>query len=217
MHFFHSRDPYMEISLDFLSQVPRLLRELTGIVQETTDKRRQRRIEFFDQEIAPAHADMQAINDDYMASFSELLGLLKSKGDLDRTIELLKKKRLVMLTTRSDRLASAKALTDARKTSYIKKREIAAFVDYSEAIRAYLRDASPGDARFSWYSAFIDEFEHLASYGRFPEGEFASISSSGPPVDLIRRAYDQAIQVDIPCAWEKYSTAYHQLRLELKR
>jgi hypothetical protein len=207
----------MDVSLDFLSQIPRLLRELTAIVQETADKRRQKRVDFFDQEIAPAHEDMQAINSDYMANFSELLDLLKSKGDLERTIELLKKKRLVMLATRNDRLASAKALTDARKTAYIKKREIAAFVDYSEAVRAYLRDASPGDARFSWYSAFIDEFESLASYGQFPEGEFASISTSGPPVDLIRRAYEQAIQTDIPSAWEKYSTAYHQLRLELKR
>lgn len=207
----------MDMTLDFLSQIPRMLRELTAIVQEPLDRRRERRGDFFEREIAPAHEDMQAINKDYMDSFSELLQLMDSKADLGRTIELLKKKRLVMLATRKDRLASAKALADARKTAYIKKREVAGFVDYSEAIRGYLKDASPGDARFTWYGAFIDEFERLAGDGQFPEGEFIAISASGPPVDLVRRAYAQAIQTDIPDAWEKYSAAYHQLQLELRR
>src|SRR5215475_1112643 len=87
----------MNVSLDFLSQLPRLLREMIAIMQEPMDKRRELRHQFFDSEISPAHEAMLAINADYMASFSELLARMVSKDDLASTIELLKKKRLVLL------------------------------------------------------------------------------------------------------------------------
>jgi hypothetical protein len=207
----------MDVTVDFLTQIPRLLRELTKLVQEPLDRQRGRRTDFFKREIDPTHVDMQSINNDYMRGFSELIALLGSEADPERIIELLRQKRLVMLTTRSERLATAKALADARKTAYIRKREIASFVAYSEAIRTYLKDASPGDARFTWYGAFIDEFERLAKSGEFPSGEFASIIASKPPVDLIRNAFTQAVQTDSPRAWENYAAAYSQLRLELNR
>jgi hypothetical protein len=209
-------DP-MVVSLDFLSQVPRLLRELTAIVQEPMDRRRQRRSEFFDREIVPVHEDMAAINQDYMESFAELLKLLDSQDGSERTIELLKKRRLVMLSTRKDREAFAEALANVRKTSYIKQRELTSFLEYDQAIRRYLFSASPADARVSWYTAFIDAFESMTRRGESPFDHFSAIETSKPPAAIIREAYSAAVHTDIPEAWRHYSGAYHGLRLELKR
>jgi len=67
------------MNIDFLSQIPKLLKELISIVQEPFDKRRQRRNDFFKNEIAPIHQMMESIHADYTASFSELLELLHSQ------------------------------------------------------------------------------------------------------------------------------------------
>jgi hypothetical protein len=208
----------MVVTVDFLSQIPRMLRELVALVQDPSDRRQQRRSDFFDREIAPAHADMVAINKDYMESFVELRDLLRSGEDLERAIELLKMKRLVFLNQRKDREAFADALAEVKKSGYLKQRELAAFVDYCEGIRKYLSAASPGDARVSWYSAFIQGFESRVRMGESPHGQFFNeITTSRPPVEMMCDAYSDAVQTDIPDAWKQYSGAYHKLRLELTR
>ena len=159
-----------------------------------------------------------AINKDYMESFSELRDLLRSGEDLERTIELLKMKRLVFLDRRKDREAFAEALSEVKKRGYLKRRELAAFIEYCEGIRKYLLSASPGDARVSWYTSFIQGFEFRVRMGQSPYGQlFQEITTSKPPVELICDAYSAAVQSDIPEAWKQYSGAYHRLRLELKR
>ncbi len=208
----------MVVSVNFLSQVPRMLRELAAIVKEPSDRRRERRSEFFDREIVPAHEDMVAINKDYMASFSELRDLLRSGEGVERTIELLRMKRLVFLDRRKDREAFADALAEVKKSGYLKRRELAAFVEYYQGIRKYLLGASPGDARVSWYTSFIDGFESRVRMGESPYGQFfQEITTSRPPVEMMCDAYAAAVQTDIPEAWKQYSTAYHRLRLELTR
>ncbi len=208
----------MQIGIDFLSQIPRLLRELAEIVQQPLDRRRERRHEFYEKEISPAHESMVAIHEDYLSGFKELLALMDSHDDLDRTIELLRTKRLVMLTKRKDRQAFAEALKDVRKRGYLKQKELARLVDYSEAIQEYIRAASPADSRVSWYSAFIDSFEALAKRGESPYGAtYPAISSGGPPAAIVRDAVAEAIQRDLPEAWQAYSTAYQALQLELTR
>ncbi|HEX3788817.1 MAG TPA: hypothetical protein VHW44_13210 [Pseudonocardiaceae bacterium] len=189
-----------------------------AIVQEPMDKRRELRGQFFDSEIAPAHEAMTAINTDYMESFSELLSRLNSKDNLIRTIELLKKRRLVMLINRKDREAFAIALADVKKGGHLKQRELVALIEYEKAIFGYLHQASPADARVTWYTAFIDWFEFLVGTGDSPfDCHYASIETSRPPAEIVRDAYAAAIQYDIPEAWKDYSAAYQKLRITLKR
>jgi hypothetical protein len=70
----------------------------------------------------------------------------------------------------------------------------------------------------TWYTAFIDGFESLARNGESPFGRhFAAIATSKPPVDIVREAFADAIQHDLPEAWKNYTTAYFALRLELNR
>src|SRR5260370_13150424 len=102
----------IDIKFDVLAQIPKLLRELVALVQEQLEKMRTRRREFLQNEIAPIHQTMEAIHEDYMKSFSELLGLFQSQRDIPKTIELLKKKRLVLLTKRKDMLAYGEALKE---------------------------------------------------------------------------------------------------------
>ena len=79
-----------------------------------------------------------------------------------------------------------------------------------------MQSASPVDQRFSWYSGFINEFETIMKRGDLPSryASFASISAS-QPVDLVRKAYEEAVQKDIPEAWMQYMKAYQKLKLEL--
>jgi hypothetical protein len=209
----------MEITFDVLNQIPRLFKEILSIIQEPLDRRRERRKAFFDTEIAPIHGAMVEINADYMKCFEELLELLTTDKDLPRTLELLKKNRLVLVMKRQETLAYADTLKTVKKRGYIKQREIAAFVDFAEGIKAYVKGASPVDMRVSWYSAFIDEFEAIMKRGEHPSGhrEFRSISTGRPPVDLVRDAYQAAVQKDIPEAWNQYMKAFQKLKLELQR
>jgi hypothetical protein len=207
------------MDFDILSQIPRLLKELISIVQEPLEARKKRRNEFFSVEIAPIHESMKAINEDYMSSFSELLDLLESPRDIARTIELLKKKRLVLVAKRKDILAYGEVLEATKKHGYIRQKEIDAFVKFAESIRNYMKGASPVDSRFTWFSGFIDEFESLIRRGvsPFETPRFSSIESSVSPVDLVKKAYSEAVHNDIPEAWKQYSKNFHALRLELTR
>ena len=120
----------MEITFDVLSQLPRLFKEIVAIIQEPLDKQRERRKEFFDTEIKPIHDTMVAINEDYTKSFEELLELLTEDRELPRTLQLLKKKRLVLLAKRKEAEAFAETLKTVRKRGYIKKSVIAAFIKF---------------------------------------------------------------------------------------
>jgi len=124
-----------------------------------------------------------------------------------------------LLAKRKDAEAYADELTNVKKREYIKQREISTFIEFADAIRNYLRKASPTDARFSWYSGFIDEFESIVRRGESPFlfKRFASIETGTPPVELVRNAYSEAIQRDMPEAWKKYAAAYQKLKLELTR
>jgi|SRR6266850_963910 len=208
----------LDIKFDVLAQIPKLLRELVAIVQEPLEKQRTRRHDFFENEIAPIHKLMETIHEDYTKSFSELLHLFQSKKDVPRTIELLKKDRLVLLTKRKDVLAFGEALKSVKKRSYIRKREVAAFVEFAESIKSYIHGASPADSRVSWYSDFITEFELLAMMNQSPflDSNFKSISNDNV-VQLIQRAYSDAVHSDLPEAWQQYSAAFRKLKLELTR
>jgi hypothetical protein len=60
----------MEITFDVFKQIPRLIKELLEITQAPGEKRHERRVAFFNTEIAPIHESMKAIHQDYMAAFS---------------------------------------------------------------------------------------------------------------------------------------------------
>ena len=207
------------MTFDILSQIPRLIKELIEIVQVPLAKRQERRTAFFEKEIAPIHESMKVIHEDYSTAFKELLALLEDGSTIPRTIELLKKKRLVHVTTRKDMEAYAAATADLKKRGYLRNREVAALHDYAEAIRSYLKGASPVDARVSWYSDFISEFESLLRRGvsPFTVPAFDSIESNGSPVSLVKRAYAEAVHRDLPEAWQRYSKAFQHLGLELRR
>ena len=206
------------MDLDILSQIPRLLKELIALVKEPFDIRKKKRHDFFDTEILTIHKTVSEIHEDYMKSFSELLELLKTEGDINKTIELLRKKRLALITKRQDVLAFSKEIEHVKKRSYLKSREIELFVKYAESIRAYLQSATPVDMRVSWYSGFIAEFESLARRGQSPyKSNYTSISSGTPPIDLVRNAYSSAVHTDIPNSWRQYSEAYNKLRLDFTR
>jgi hypothetical protein len=209
----------MEITFDILKQIPRLIKELLEIVQAPIEKRRERRAAFYDTEIAPIHESMKAIHQDYMAAFTELLELLEAGSTIPRTVELLKKKRLVYVTKRQDLVAYAAAIKDLRRRGYLRNREMAALHNYAECIQEYFLGASPVDKRVSWYTRFIEEFELWIrlDVSPFSLSGFKTITSNGSPVSLVQRAYVEALHHDMPQAWRKYSEAFQHLGLELRR
>ena len=209
----------MEVNLDVLKQIPDLIKKLIEIVQAPIEQRRERRRAFFEAEILPIHDSMKAIHEDYMAAFAELLELFESGSTIPRTIELLRKKRLVLVTRRQDMKAYTSSMADLQKRSYLRKRELEALHNFANGIFKYFQGASPVDMRTSWYSDFINEFESLVQRGvsPFSTDRFASIETSEPPTSLVKRAYAEALHHDLPEAWREYSEAFQKLSLELRR
>lgn len=206
------------MDFDILSQIPRLLKELIAIVKEPLDNKRQRRQQFYEQEIVPIHQTMTEIHEDYSKTLLELSELFEKEGDIDKTIELLNKRRLVYITKRKDVLAFSKEIESVKKSWYLRHREVALFVTYAEAIRAYFQSASPVDMRVSWYSDFISEFQSIARRGASPyQADYSSISTGTPPVEQVKKAYHAAVHTDIPNAWQQYAQAYNKLRLDFMR
>ena len=207
------------MEFDVVTQFPRLFKEVQDLVKEPLEKRRENRRAFFEREIAPVHTSMEAIHKDYSSAFAELLDLFEREADVQRTVELMQKRRLIELPRRQDVRAFHDAVKNLQQRSYLQKRELAALRKYAESIWEYLTWTGPVQKRESWFKDFIDAFQDLAREGKSPFAaqDIPSIVSDGPPVTKVKAAYYAAVHEELPAAWRNYLTAYRTLKLELTR
>jgi hypothetical protein len=207
------------LDLDVLTQFPKFFKEVQDLVKEPLEKRRENRRAFFEREIAPVHESMEAIHKDYSGAFAELLELFEREGDVQRTVELMRKRRLIELPRRQDVRAFHDAVASLKKRSYLQKRELEALRVYAESIWEYLTWTGPAQKRESWFKDFIDAFQGLASRGESPfvAQEIPSIVATRPPLLSVKAAYYDAVHTDLPAAWQQYLKAYRELRLEFTR
>lgn len=98
------------------------------------------------------------------------------------------------------------------------KSEVKAFVAYTDAINKFLLGygGNPGEARYSWYTGFIDGFKSRVQDGTDPFGFYAEIESSEPPAKAVRDAVHRALQQDLADAWQLYDKTRETLRVELR-
>ena len=207
------------MDLDVLTQFPRLFKEVQALVVEPLEKRRENRRVFFEREIAPVHESMEAIHKDYSSAFAELLDLFEREGDVQRTVELMRKRRLIELPRRQDVRAFHDAVANLKRRSYLQKRELEALRNYAEKIWEYLTWTGPVQKRESWFKDFIGAFQDLANRGQSPFAaqEMPSIVTTRPPVISVKAAYYDAVHTELPAAWQQYLTAYRALKLEFTR
>lgn len=207
------------MDLDVLSQFPRLIKEVQALIVEPLEKRRENRRAFFEREIAPIHASMEAIHKDYSAAFAELLDLFERRDNVQRAIELMRKRRLSELPRRQDLRAFHDSIDTLKKRSYMQKRELLAIREYAESIFKYLTWTSPVQKRETWFSDFINAFQRIASQGKSPYEpvDVPEISAARPPVISVKAAYSDAVHHDLPEAWQQYLLAYRKMKLEFTR
>jgi hypothetical protein len=209
----------LPLDLDVLTQFPRLFKEVQDLVMEPVEKRRENRRAFFEREIAPVHESMEAIHKDYSSAFAELLDLFEREGDVLRTVELMRKRRLIELPRRQDVRAFHDAVANLKRRSYLQKRELAALRAYAESIWEYLTWTGPVQKRESWFRDFISAFQRIASEGESPflPRDLPEIVASRPPVISVKAAYYAAVHEELPAAWQQYLKAYRELKLEFTR
>jgi hypothetical protein len=207
------------VDLDVLTQFPKLIKEVQDLVREPMEKRRENRRAFFEHEIAPVHESMEAIHKDYSSAFAELLDLFEREGDVQRTVELMRKRRLIELPRRQDVRAFHDAVANLKRRSYMQKRELAALQVYADSTWNYLTWTGPVQKRESWFKDFIKAFQRIASSGQSPflPRDMPEIVSPRPPVISVKAAYYAAVHEELPAAWLQYLTAYRALKLELTR
>jgi hypothetical protein len=186
---------------------------------EPLEKRRESRRAFFEREIAPVHESMEAIHKDYSSAFAELLELFEREGDVARTLELMRKRRLIELPRRQDVRAFHDAVANLKRRSYLQKRELAALRAYAESIWEYLTWTGPVQKRESWFRDFISAFQRIASEGESPflPRDIPEIVAPRPPVISVKAAYYAAVHEEIPAAWQQYLKTYRELKLEFTR
>ncbi len=207
------------MNLDVLTQFPKLFKEVQDLVIEPLEKRRENRRAFFEREIAPVHESMEAIHKDYSSAFAELLDLFEREGDVQRIVELMRKRRLIELPKRQDVRAFHDAVANLKRRSYLQKRELVALRAYAESIWEYLTWTGPVQKRESWFRDFISAFQDLASRGQSPflAQDIPSIVAAQPPVISVKAAYYAAVHEEIPAAWQQYLKTYRELKLDFTR
>jgi hypothetical protein len=207
------------LNLDVLTQFPKLFKEVQDLVIEPLEKRRENRRAFFEREIAPVHESMEAIHKDYSSAFAELLDLFEREGDVQRIVELMRKRRLIELPKRQDVRAFHDAVANLKRRSYLQKRELVALRAYAESIWEYLTWTGPVQKRESWFRDFISAFQDLASRGQSPflAQDIPSIVAAQPPVISVKAAYYAAVHEEIPAAWQQYLKTYRELKLDFTR
>ena len=206
------------INIDLSEVLPRLLESIKKWTTESGESRRLKRIEFFKNEILPIHEKMETIKEDYVNSFFELYELLKNEGDVYRTIELLRKKRLIKISKRKELKAFNQEKEKIKKRSYLRSRELKSFIEFSDSIQIFFEATNPVEKRVSWYTSFIDFFESFAKQNISPHrAKYTAISSGKPPIEIVKDAFYSAIHNDLPNAWQKYYESYINIRIELNR
>jgi hypothetical protein len=141
----------LNISIDILTQLPRLFKEVKTLVYEPAQNKAEKRNNFFVNEIEPIHNTIEEIYKDYTNSFVEILELINNREynkELQANIrEEIKKRRLREVKERIKVYNLSLEFQDIRDKPYYKKikirsslqkNEIELFGNYSGAIKRFL-------------------------------------------------------------------------------
>jgi hypothetical protein len=178
--------------------------------QRDGDLSEERRRQWFDLHVDPAHQLMGEIAADYQSGFAETLDALKSGLGLEETMQRLETLRRRKAFTRSSLEVIARKLR--ADPALFGTSLDAALLKYVEAADAFKRSDSP--LNDTWYSHYIETFNDLIDRGRDPHLRENYPGIAGV-VDLQGQlAVPLAIVVDkvLPQRWFEYFEAYIDLR-----
>jgi hypothetical protein len=169
-----------------------------------------RRREWFDLHVDPAHQLMGEIAADYQSGFGETLDALRSGLGLEETMQRLETLRRRKAFTRSSLEVIARKL---RADPVLFGASLdGALLKYVEAAEAFKRSDSPLNQ--TWYTHYIETFNDLIDRGQDPHLRENYPGIAGV-VDLQGQlAVPLAIVVDVrlPQKWAEYFEAYVDLR-----
>jgi hypothetical protein len=170
---------------------------------------------WFAAHVEPLDELMRKIYDDYSLGFTDLAGKLRSRADPAQAVELIKNLRLTGVRDRTEVVAVARELANARrgrKLSGLGKD----FYDLFSAVESFSVAARPENG-LSYYSSFISEFVLRTNMGAdpyVPDGYGISTANDRDPIYAVADLLDRCRQTLMPEAWGKYVAAYQRVRLQ---
>jgi hypothetical protein len=201
---------------ELLKAIPETLKGLIEIVQLPWQARTKRRLKVYTDFVLPLDRAMDDVYKDYQKHFQLLVELIDEKSELSDIIQILEADRLVQNQTRTEVKARAAALKESQP-AHLRQPEVKAFVSYTESINRFFlgHGGNPVEARYSWYSDFIDGFKMRVGNDQDPFGYYEEITSTEPPAIAARNALANAVQKELPSAWQQYFTEREKLRKQL--
>jgi hypothetical protein len=170
----------------------------------------ERRRQWFDLHVDPAHQLMGEIAADYQSGFGETLDALRSGLGLEETMQRLKTLRRRKSFTRSSLEVIARKLR--ADPALFGSSLDASLLKYVEAAEAFKRSDSP--LYRTWYTHYIDKFNDLIDQGQDPHLR-ENYSGIAGVVDLqgqLAVPLEEVVDVVLPQRWFEYFEAYIDLR-----
>jgi hypothetical protein len=173
----------------------------------------ERRRQWFDLHVGPAHQLMEEIAADYQSGFGETLDALRSGVGLEEAMQRLKAIRRRKIIGRTSLEVVARKL---RADSALFGTSLdAALLKYVEAAQAFKRSDSPLDPPAgTWYSHYIEKFGSLIDRGQDPRlrSNYSGISGVVDLQGQLAVPLDKVVDLLLPQRWEAYMEAYEDLR-----
>jgi hypothetical protein len=191
-------------------QIAQAVQVLCERIDRSAEPRRFMMIDWFEFAIAPIDATMVEIYRDYIAGFTAAADGLNSRASAEELVP-----RLYDLRQRGlDSRINARALAIVLERTTIDQQVATRVVDYATSVRRFLNGADP-DAVQTWYSYYIEQFSSVLSQGRDPHDPAAYSAAALPPdvLSSLRRTLRVVVDSELPCRFEEYKVAYHELKL----
>lgn len=178
---------------------------------------------WFNEQIEPSYKLLSEIHREYIEKFQEAAKLLKSRGDVQKTIELLREERPRKLFDRTEASAFIRSLEAAmiQKNPFPRRKKVPSeikqlFSMYVFSYEKYLNSASPLDPdgkNQTWYSYFIETFSRAVEKGRDPyEEDYSGRTQGETIVDDAAKILERAVNNVMPEAFSKVQICYMELR-----
>lgn len=169
----------------------------------------ERRRQWFEIHVVPAHKLTEEIFDDYQSGFGEVLDALRSGRGLEEAMQRLKKIQRRKITGRTSVQRIARKLLTDRALSGTSLDTL--LIEYVDAVQEFKRSDRAVDE--PWYPDYINKFCALIDRGEDPH-----LRENYPEIAVVQDLKGQLalpleMVVDlIPKRWTAYQEAYSELR-----
>jgi|GEM_PF-3298845 len=203
----------MELAFNLLTEAFKAIMEALNL---ETGLRKEKREKIFSEFIKPSYEEMKIVYEDYKKSFDELLDNIDSKINPEETLELFKKRSVLVKETRLKLKDLSKQFTELAFKEYLGSKTLKSLAKYSQAMNDFFV-ATKSHQNLSYYSAFIQEFSNELEKGRnpFELDSYNSIAGGKDVLPVFKNLVFKARHQSLPQSWLQLERSYNEIKLRL--